>query len=50
MINKYKVKVEIVVNASDEEEAVREVGYQLFHKSYEPDTKIDIELLEELES
>jgi hypothetical protein len=48
MINKYKVKVEIVVNASDPVEALLEAGYQTYLKTYEEDTtKINIELLEE---
>jgi len=48
MINKYKVKIEILVNASDEEEAEYETAYQLYNDSYDKDTtKINIELLEE---
>ena len=47
MINKYKVKVEITVNASDEDEAEKEAGYKIYHQSYEKDTVVNIELLEE---
>jgi len=46
-INKYKVTIEIYVNASDRKEAEKEAGYQIYHTSYDKETKIEIELLEE---
>lgn len=47
MINKYKVSIDILVNAGDEEEARLEAGYQIYLKTYEPDTKIAIEVIED---
>ena len=46
--NKYKVSIEITVNAHDEEDAEYETAYQLYNDSYDKETtKINIELLEE---
>ena len=48
MDSKYNIKIDITVNSADEEEAIKEAGYQLYNDSYDKGgTKIKIELLEE---
>ena len=44
--NKYKVEITIYVNAADKEDAEYEASYQLYNDSYDKNTIIKIEEIE----